>query len=88
MKKHILDACLLEPPEPFVLASAILRTLKSREFLYMTHRRIPYPLFDLAKDLNIEHKIIHQTEHNCVFIFFFDDDLDKLKDEPLLRDFL
>jgi len=88
MKKHVLDARLLEPPEPFMHASAILRALKPSEFFYMIHRRVPYPLIDLSNNLNIEHRLIQTEEQDCVLVFFFAEDLDQLKEAPLIRDLL
>ena len=57
LNKKCLDASEMEPPEPFERATAILLHLQRGEYLRMAHRRIPWPLFDYARELSLEYRV-------------------------------
>ena len=41
----VLDACLLDPPEPLIQAMKVLQQMQPRQFLHMIHRREPRLLY-------------------------------------------
>lgn len=85
MREHKLDARALEPPEPFVLACAILQEMKQGECLRMRHRRIPYPLFDFCDNHHLCYRIIHQDDNECELLIYFDVDTDVLNADGAFR---
>ncbi len=55
MKRYLLDARMMEHPEPLEKAIAIIRKLDRDNYLYMIHRMQPVPLIALAKEHNLNH---------------------------------
>jgi uncharacterized protein (DUF2249 family) len=47
--QHTLDVSYLEPPEPMEQILAKLAELNEGDFLSVTHRREPFPLFALIE---------------------------------------
>jgi len=84
VRENLLDARLLEPPEPFVRACAILQGMKSGEYLRMRHRRVPYPLFDFCRDLGLCYTIINQDDIGCELVIYFESDSEPLKSQGVL----
>ena len=50
LQKIALDARELEHPKPLELAMKALRDLDDKNYFYMTHRKNPIPLLDLANE--------------------------------------
>lgn len=61
-REVFLDTCLLEPPEPFILAINQLKQLKSGQFLHMIHRQKPKLLYPELIALELSVKTIKETE--------------------------
>jgi hypothetical protein len=78
LTEHFLDAREMEPPEPFDKACAILASMQTGEYLRMLHRRIPYPLLEASKALQLEHKIEATAARSYTIIIYFADDDQKL----------
>lgn len=84
LTEYLLDACQLEPPEPFVQATAILASMQPGAYLRMHHRKVPYPLFDYCKDLHLAYEIISQGSQACDIIIFHPSDRAQLISEGIL----
>ena len=80
----ILDAREMEPPEPFERASAILRQLESGQYLRMLHRRIPYPLIDLARAMSLACSVTELETTVYKIIIYTPADEDVLSREGIL----
>jgi len=53
-KEITLDARELEHPKPLELAMKALRELDEESYFYMTHRKNPVPLLDLANEQHFQ----------------------------------
>ncbi len=84
LKELLLDASELEPPEPFQKATALLRSMPEGVYLRMLHRRIPYPLFDHCKNLDLKYKTLDGKRTAYEIIIYYDNDETQLKDEGIL----
>jgi uncharacterized protein (DUF2249 family) len=49
-----LDVSQLEPPEPMTAILDALEKLPSGHFLYVYHRREPFPLYKLLQDMSMK----------------------------------
>lgn len=64
-RAHRLDARDLAPPEPLERVLALLPTLGPGEYVHMSLRREPYPLYALLPDLGFVHRATVSAEGPC-----------------------
>ncbi len=57
--ERIVDVRDEEPPRPFELVIAALRTLADGEYISMLHRREPMPLYAVLAEMGCAHRTIH-----------------------------
>lgn len=70
----LLDASALEPPEPLQRATIILQQMTRGQYLRMLHRRLPYPLFDICRQLSIEYRHFSGEQSSWIILFWRSDD--------------
>ena len=70
----LLDASALEPPEPLQRTTVILQQMTSGQYLRMLHRRLPYPLFDICRQLDIEYRHFSGEQSSWIILFWRSDD--------------
>ena len=75
MEEILLDAEVMEPPEPLQKATLILQQLKPGQYLRMLHRRLPYPLFETCPQLAISYRHIAGQNSQQIILFWRSDDL-------------
>ncbi len=83
--EHQLDAREMMHPEPFEKSTAILQALRSGEYLRMLHRRIPYPLIDYCKALNLNFLVDAISQNSYEIIIYFPTDIEDLNQESILK---
>jgi len=73
-KEFILDVSELEAPEPFERIIAIVRELKSNQYLKVFHRKEPYPLYEVLIENGYCYRVIREQQADyCILIWLKSD---------------
>jgi hypothetical protein len=64
----------MEPPQPLQQATRILQHMQTGHYLRMLHRRLPYPLFDICRQLGIEYRYFSGQQCAWIILFWHCDD--------------
>jgi len=71
----LLDARMMEPPEPFATAMNILQQLQAGQFLHMVHRRKPRLLYPELNTLGLtSHTLCHDDETYHIIVWRDEDE--------------
>ncbi|TNF92107.1 MAG: DUF2249 domain-containing protein [Gammaproteobacteria bacterium] len=65
-----LDVSQLEPPEPLEKILEAIAKLHPGQFLYVYHRREPFPLYTLLKDMNMKWRTCND-DHGMYHIYIW-----------------
>jgi len=84
--EHTLDASEMEHPEPFEKSTAIVSEMGVGEYFRLLHRRIPYPLFDFIKNLNLDYVVTTGDKAAYEVVIFFPDDFEELKQQGVIKE--
>ena len=73
-KELFLDVSELEAPEPFEQISAIIQDLAANQYLKIVHRKEPFPLYDMIRELGFNYRVVktHQPDY-CILIWLASD---------------
>ena len=86
LDEKFLDASEMEPPAPFEQALSLLAVLQPGEYLRMSHRMIPWPLFEYCRERNLEHRVQSGETAKYDILFWYEQDTDRIsqlfRDEP------
>jgi len=66
---QVLDVSELEPPLPMHQITSALNALLSGEVLFVKHRRVPIPLFNVIEGQYQHHHV--QINEDCVQLYFW-----------------
>ena len=77
-----LDASDMEPPRPFEEAVKLLAQLQPGEFLRMSHRQIPYPLFDYCREHAFVYRLLPGATARYDILIWHEDDGDMCSGWP------
>lgn len=84
MDEVYLNVSRLAPPEPMTKILKSLSALESEQYLKVSHRRQPFPLFPILLENNWAYRVlVHSDDHVSIFIFH-EQDADKFDKLGLL----
>lgn len=70
-----LDVSHLPAPEPMTKILQQLATMKAGQFLAVSHRKEPVPLYDRLRMLGFAHLIHQRADDDFLILIYFPDDL-------------
>lgn len=67
-KELLLDVSDLEAPEPLTQIIDLLKKIEPRSYLRVTHRKEPFPLYDILHENGFDYHVIkiHHSEYNIL----------------------